>query len=125
MMGMSMADIGGESRRRMGAVAQATPAKASKYRSTRVKVDGIGFHSKKEAARFSQLLLQVKAGNVVRFHRQVVFDLPGPSQYRCDFLIFFADDRVVYEDVKGFKTAEYVLKKKMVKALYGVDILES
>ena len=31
---------------------------------------------------------------------------------------------VITEDVKGVKTAVYQLKKKLMKAIYGIDILE-
>jgi hypothetical protein len=30
----------------------------------------------------------------------------------------------VTEDVKGFKTKEYLIKKKLLKALYDIDIVE-
>ncbi|EPP19623.1 hypothetical protein L910_2850 [Vibrio fluvialis PG41] len=34
------------------------------------------------------------------------------------------DGEEVVEDVKGFRTKEYNLKKKMMKAIYGIDIFE-
>lgn len=103
---------------------QAAP-KRSKYNSKFTRVDGILFHSKKEADRYSELVLMRMGGSVIRFHRQVIFDLPGGVTYVCDFLIFYTDSRVVYEDAKGFRTREYIDKKKMVEAIYKVTIVES
>ena len=45
--------------------------------------------------------------------------------YKADFRYFNKEtERVVIEDVKGMKTPIYNLKKKMVEALYGVEIVE-
>ena len=65
-----------------------------------------------------------EAGQVLHFHRQVIFDLPGGTTYRCDFQIFWASGRVTYEDVKGRKTKDYIRSKKQVEALYPVVIEE-
>ena len=95
-----------------------------KYNAQPQVHDGIRFDSKKEAARYEELKLLVKAGEVVMFLRQTPFDLPGGVKYRSDFLIFWADGNVTTEDVKGFKTPEYKAKKKMVEALYPIKIVE-
>jgi hypothetical protein len=48
------------------------------------------------------------------------------GEYRGDFRYYdLARQEVVVEDVKGFKTKEYKLKKKLVLALYGIEILET
>lgn len=50
--------------------------------------------------------------------------------YRADFryreraLSESENDRTVVEDVKGVKTAVYKLKKRMVEAQYGIEIVE-
>jgi hypothetical protein len=43
--------------------------------------------------------------------------------YRADFT-YEADGKLVVEDAKGFRTEMYKLKKKWVKAEYGIDIRE-
>lgn len=96
----------------------------SKYRAKKTKVDGITFDSRKEARRYSELKLLQKAGEVLFFHRQPIFDLPGGTTYRADFLVFWADGHVTWEDVKGVKTPAYKKAKKQVEAVYPVEILE-
>ena len=56
------------------------------------------------------------------FLRQPMFDLPGGVTYRADFIIFWSDGNVTIEDVKGFETSEFKLKKKMVEELYPINI---
>lgn len=95
-----------------------------KYNAKRTVVDGISFPSKAEAARYIELKQLRDAGEIAWFVRQPMFDLPGGVKYYADFLIVWADKTVTVEDVKGFKTAVYKIKKKQVEALYGVAIRE-
>lgn len=95
-----------------------------KFKARRTNVDGIKFSSKKEANRYNILKLLQKSGDILFFLRQVPFHLPGGVKYVCDFLIFWANGIVTIEDVKGFKTEIYKAKKKMVEALYPVEISE-
>jgi hypothetical protein len=99
----------------------ATP---NKYRAKKTRIDGITFDSQKEARRYSELRLLQKAGEVLFFHRQPIFDLPGGTTYRADFLVFWADGHVTWEDVKGVRTPAYKRAKKQVEAVYPVEILE-
>ena len=95
-----------------------------KYNAVARTIDGIRFQSKLEANRYLELKLLQKAGEIIRFHRQVPFDLPGGIRYICDFLIIWKDGKITYEDVKGFETRAFKDKKKMVEALYpGVVII--
>ena len=95
-----------------------------KYRNTITVVDGIKFHSKKEATRYGELKLLQAAGEITRFHRQVIFDLAGVT-YKCDFMVIYPDGRIEYLDVKGVRTAMFIAKKKQVKEIYGVEIVEN
>lgn len=95
-----------------------------KFHAIPTEYDGIKFASKKEAKRYQQLLLLIKAGEVLFFLRQVPFHLPGNIKYLCDFVIFWANGEVTFEDVKGIKTPMYILKKKQVEALYPINITE-
>lgn len=98
--------------------------KYSKYNNKFTVIDGIKFDSMKEANRYCELKILKKANEVNYFLRQVPFDLPGNVKYRVDFQIFWSNGDVTYEDVKGYKTQTYIMKKKMVEALYPVEILE-
>ena len=95
-----------------------------KFNAVQTILDGIKFPSKKEAARYSQLKRLQQAGEVVFFLRQVPFHLPGNVTYRLDYMVFWADETITFEDSKGMRTAIYILKLKMVEALYPIKITE-
>ncbi len=96
-----------------------------KFHARPTVTDGIRFSSKKEADHYDHLRIQQKVGFVLFFLRQVPFDLPGGVKYRVDFQIFYADGSVRFVDVKGMRTQEYIMKKKMVEDLYPVTIDEA
>jgi hypothetical protein len=96
-----------------------------KFHAKRTECDGIKFSSKKEAAYYQKLLLAKLAGTVLFFLRQAPLHLPGNVRYVVDFIVFGADGEVRFVDVKGFKTPEYKAKKKMVEALYPIEIIEA
>ena len=88
------------------------------------QADGIVFQSRKEKEYYLQLKMLQKAGQVKFFLRQVPFELPGGVRYYLDFLEFWADGRVRFVDVKGYKTETYKIKKKQVEATYNIQIEE-
>lgn len=96
-----------------------------KFHAKPTEIDGIRFHSKKEAAYYHDLMLKQKEGIVLYHHRQVPIALPGGVTYRVDFLEFHSNGTVHYIDVKGHRTKEYIAKKKLVEALYPFTIEEA
>ena len=97
--------------------------KRSKYGAQRVLVDGIWFDSKREARHYALLKHMQLAGEIKRFHRQVIFDLEGGVIYKCDFQVVLNDDSIEYRDAKGVKTKEFAIKRRMVRGRYGVEII--
>ncbi len=111
----------------------------SKYYSRKVTIDGIEFDSQKEARRFRELRLLERAGQIRNLQRQVKFELI-PSQridgkvveractYIADFtylkLIQGQTFEVVVEDTKGFKTKDYIIKRKLMLHVHGIKIQE-
>jgi hypothetical protein len=105
-----------------------------KYRNIKTEVDGIVFDSKAEARRYAELRLLEKANEISDLRLQPEFDCMINGQkictYKADFEYwirdkeFSPDDKYIVEDVKGFKTQVYKLKKKLVEALHGVEIRE-
>ena len=93
-----------------------------KYKAVRTERNGIKFPSRKEARRYDELVLLQKAGEVVMFLRQPLFDIGGGTTYKADFLVFWKDGHVGTEDIKGYKTKEFIKAKKQVEALYPVEI---
>ena len=100
----------------------------SKYRSVKTYVDDICFDSAKEARRYSELKLLERGKVINSLELQpefpVVINGKKVCKYMADFS-YYEDDRRVIEDVKGFKTPVYRLKKRLVEALYGVEIIET
>jgi len=108
-------------------VAPTGPAKKPKYRSTSVYVDNIRFASILEADRYCELKLEMRAGTVLWFERQMAFHLPGGVTYRCDFFVTYpgsAPDQVyfVVEDTKGYDKQEAINKRKQVAELKGIKV---
>lgn len=102
--------------------------KPSKYRNVRCEVDGEKFDSKKEAARWHQLNLEQRAGLISNLRRQVPFELTvngrKVAKYVADFT-YRRDGEAITEDVKGVKTAVYLLKRNLMMACHGITILET
>ena len=95
-----------------------------KFNAKKTELDGIKFDSKKEGKYYLELKLRKQVGEIIFFLRQVPFDLPGNVKYRVDFQEFHSDGTVHFIDVKGMRTPEYIAKKKMVEALYPIEIEE-
>lgn len=99
--------------------------KKHKYGAEKVEIYGIWFDSKKEGKRYSEL----KAMGVWPIELQPKFDLTVNGlkicEYRADFAyeVPYGGWKVV-EDAKGVKTPVYRLKKKLMKAIYGIEISE-
>lgn len=109
--------------------ARAAPTSgASKYGNKRVEIDGIPFDSVAEARRYQELQLLEKAGEIrdLRVHTSWAIKVQEIMicKYECDFEYWTADGDVVVEDVKGFRTREYRIKKRLMKALFGINIHE-
>ena len=96
----------------------------SKFHAVICEVDGIKFRSKKERKRYLELMALKQVGEVRFFLRQTPFHLPGNTKYTSDFMVFWADGEVTHEDVKGYRTKEFIRAKKQVEALYPVRIVE-
>lgn len=93
-----------------------------KFNAKPKQVDNKRFDSKAESKYYEKLKLLQKEGKILFFLRQVPFDLPGNVKYYVDFQEFWEDGTVIFSDVKGFETPEFIMKKKMVESLYPVEI---
>jgi hypothetical protein len=95
-----------------------------KFGNKIVEHDEKNFHSKAELKRYLALKVLQEKGDVLFFLTQTPFHLPGKTKYVADFMVFWTDGLVTIEDVKGFKTDMYKLKKKQVESLYPITITE-
>ena len=116
----------------------------SKYGAVPTVIDNIRFASAKEARRYGELKLLLKAGEIRNLELQPRFPLRVSrsniqtnmpetllGEYVGDFQYEERDNALGYdcwprivEDVKGFKTPLYRWKKKHVEAQYGIQIRE-
>lgn len=119
--------------------------KKSKYHSRKITRDGMTFDSIKEYRRFCELSLLEKAGAIHDLKRQVEFVLiPAQREpdtigkrggvikgktielavkYVADF-VYTENGKQIVEDTKGFKTKDYILKRKMMLYFHGIRINE-
>jgi len=72
-----------------------------KYNAVRTEVDGFKFDSKMEAEYYGVLQLQVKAGVVLHVDIHPSATIAPGDRRTLDFLVWYADGRVEFVDVKG------------------------
>ena len=125
----------------------------NKYKAMKCTVNCIEFDSRREARRYQELLLLERAGVIQNLRMQERY-LLIPSQYEtvqtgeyykigpqkgqpktkrvcieeavyyvADFT-YMQDEKKVVEDTKGFKTKDYIIKRKLMLWKYGIRIKE-
>lgn len=98
--------------------------RGSKYHNERTR----GFDSKKEAQRFDQLMLLMKAGHIGGLLSQVPFRIEVNGIKICKYIADFTymeNGKYIVEDTKGKRTDVYKLKKKLMLAVHGIEIKET
>jgi uncharacterized membrane protein len=103
------------------------PQKKAKYGNRKVTIDGITFDSVTEGRFYSELKLREKAGEVYEVQMQTPYALTVNGQlvctYKPDFCFYDAiakRQRVV--DVKGVQTKDFIIKKKLMRAVHGIEV---
>lgn len=109
------------------------------------KIDG--FDSKREMRRYGELTMLQRAGKITDLRRQVKYilipaqrepDIIGPRggkkpgkiiehecSYKADFVYHdLVTGETVVEDTKGFRTKEYIIKRKLMLWVHGIKIRE-
>ena len=89
-------------------------ARHGKFNAVRKVVNGISFASKREAARYQELLLQLAARKITDLTLQPSFKFDCGIVYKADFS-YIENQKRIYEDTKGFKTPVFNMKMKMFK----------
>lgn len=123
----------------------------SKYGSRKVTVDGVTYDSVKEYRRFKELSLLERSGTIQNLQRQVKYVLiPAQREYcneiytkgrkkgcfkpgkllekECSYIADFAyiqNGEIVAEDTKGFRTKDYIVKRKLMLWIHGIRIKET
>ena len=108
--------------------------KLGKYKNRKLAIDGEVFDSQREYARYEELALLEKAGQISDLKRQVRYELI-PTQriggkvieksctYIADF-VYTENGETVVEDTKGFRTRDYIIKRKLMLYVNGIRIRE-
>ena len=101
-----------------------------KYRAVPTVVDNILFASKKEANRYFELKVLLKAGQITDLvcHPRFPLVVQGTKvcTYVADFQYCDTDGKLVVEDVKSkpTMTPAYRLKRKLLQITQGITIRE-
>ena len=116
-----------------------------KYGNRKARYNGAVYDSRKEARRAAELFLLEKAGKITDLQTQVKFVLI-PTQrepdtvgkrggikkgkviekecsYYADF-VYKENGKTVVEDTKGFRTKDYIIKRKLMLYVHGIKIKE-
>ena len=108
----------------------------SKYGNKKTEIDGITFDSKKEANRYADLKICERCGIIKNLQRQVKYTLIRGQRWRsdgkkhrdtiyiADFVYEDMDGNIIVEDVKGFRTDAYRIKRELMKMLYDIEVQE-
>lgn len=100
-----------------------------KYRNLKTEVDGILFDSQKEAQHYRDLLARQRAGEICDLVLQPVFPIVVNGRKIAKYIADFKyrdlkTGATIILDAKGMRTDVYQLKKKLVEALYNIQIVE-
>lgn len=102
---------------------------ANKYNAKKIEIDGHVFDSKREAEYYKMYKKMVDNGELVGLELQPCFTLiPSftnwagkrvrPCHYTADFKLTYPDGRQKIIEVKGFRTRDYMLRRKLFEWQY-------
>ena len=116
-----------------------------KYHNKKIEIDGKIFDSRKEARRYKELSLLERAGEIQDLQTQVKFILI-PTQREADTIgkrggvhkgkviekecayiadfVYMENGKKVVEDTKGFKTKDYIIKRKLMLYVHKIRVKE-
>ena len=97
---------------------------ANKYGAKATTIDGHTFPSKREAEYYLLYKSMKQRGEIIDFKLQPRFTLIPPytnwagkkirpCHYTADFLLYYPGGRQVVVEVKGYRTRDYMLRRKL------------
>lgn len=119
----------------------------NKFGNKKCSFQGIDFDSKKERDYYILLLSMQQRGEITNLRLQVPYELlpaiyedvevrlktktktvkrcvQRKVEYKADFVYTDRNGKECVIDTKGVRTKEYILKKKMMRSLLGIKIIE-
>ena len=101
----------------------------SKFGNKKTICNGQVFDSKREAARYAELLLLERNGEVRNIRRQVLYELKVNAvliaKYYADFVYELRTRgkwEEIVEDVKGYPNDRWPMKRKLMLAIFNVRV---
>lgn len=122
-------------------------SRKNKYNAKSITYDGMQFDSQKEVLRYKELTFLMSQDIISELKRQVKYLLIPPQrepgtygprggfrpgkllENECSYVADFVykvneTGETVVEDTKGFKTKDYIIKRKLMLFVYGIKIKE-
>lgn len=106
-------------------------SKKTKYKNKIQTIENIKFHSRKEASRYTDLKIMERMNLIKDLRLQVSYKFPikydsnRAITYIADFVYYdLQEKKEIVEDVKGFKTDVYKIKKALMQHFYEITIKE-
>lgn len=118
----------------------------NKYLNKKTVEDGIEFASRKEAQRYHELKLLLRSKKINNLELQKPYELVPVQReeetltakgkikqgrvieraviYVADFVYTDENGKTVVEDTKGFRTKDYIIKRKLMLWVYNLKIVE-
>lgn len=107
---------------------------ANKYGAIPTMVDNIKFDSRVESRRYQYLKLLLQAGVITELETHPVFVLidpfikfgkrTGARKYKADFMYLDENGQRTVEDVKGYVTRDFPLRRTLFDSKYPDTILK-
>lgn len=107
----------------------------NKYNARKTVIGKHTFDSKREAEVYLELLAKQQRGEIIRIGFQPEYTLlegftdntgkkQRPIKYTADFFVTYADGHAEVIEVKGMRTRDYMLRKKLfLHMMRGTDII--
>lgn len=107
----------------------------TKYHARKTALDGMEFDSRREAQRYAELKLLQRAGEITDLRTQVRYTLiPAQKKpsggteractYTADFVYRDKAGREIVEDAKGMRTQQYIIRRKLMLWVHGIEVVE-
>lgn len=96
-----------------------------KYGAKPEKTEDGHFASQREFQHWCLSKLRQRAGEISNLERQVRFRMELNGVHICDYVadeVYFECGQRVVVDVKGVETAEFKLKKKLMRAFFNIEV---
>lgn len=104
-------------------------------RNVKTTVDGVTFDSKSEAKRYSELKILERTGVISGLELQKRYELipkqrlsSGQCERSCVYVadfVYTMNGQLVCEDRKGMLTKDYIIKRKLMKFIHNIEVLQT